>query len=123
MATSTIKRDTVYPVPIELGGTGAKTAATARAALNAQQTLKMVQAHNPTAVTIPAYGFADVALNWTRTGKTWLYNALSYSGNTGGVIVNTWFNGDTLTMSVRNVLSQSITLAANSAFVRVIYLE
>lgn len=121
MAQSVIKNDTSYPVPISKGGTGETNASDALAALGGQEKLKLAGATNPSSTTISAYGYADIPLNWSRSGHTWFYNAMSYCGSTGGVIVNTWFNGDTLTMTVRNVLSQSITINANSAYVRVIY--
>lgn len=121
MAQSVIENGTSYPVPIPKGGTGKTNASDALAALGGQKELKLAGATNPSSITISAYGYADVPLNWSKSGHTWLYNAMSYCGSTGGVIVNTWFDGDKLTMTVRNVLNQAITINAKTAYVRVIY--
>lgn len=120
MATSTILNQTV---DIAHGGTGATTATNARTNLDAQQTLKLFMARNPNAATVPSGGTADVPLNWSSTGHNWMFNGMSYAGSTGLVIVNTWFNNNVLTATVRNVTSNPITIAVNGIYLRVIYTD
>ena len=78
-------------------------------------------ATNPSSVTVSAYGFADVPLNWSKANKTWLFCGHGYAGSTGLVIVNLWFNSNTLTATVRSVVNQSVTVAANKFSVVVGY--
>ena len=120
MAKSTIHAQVM---DVEHGGTGATTAAKARENLDAQQTLKLYMAHNPSTATVPSGGMADVPLDWNNTGHNWMFNGMSYAGSTGLLIVNTWFNNHVLTATVRNVTSNPITIAVNGIFLRVIYTD
>ena len=78
-------------------------------------------ATNSSSVTVSAGSYADVPLNWSRTDKTWLFCGNAYAGSTGLVVVNLWFNNDKLTATIRNVVNQSITVAANKFSVIVGY--